>query len=417
MFSNFNNSFQKSFLTNGITLVTERIPHVRSVSLGIWVKAGSRDEPDEKCGISHFIEHMMFKGTATRSTGEIASSLEDVGGQLNAFTSKELSCYSAHILDVHLPLAAEVLSDILMNSLFNESEIAKEKQVILNEIDTYKESPEDMVFEHFYRHMYPAHPLGNLIYGTAETISGFSRADILAYLRKNYTQKRIVVAAAGNVVHTALEQLIQNFIKELAHFNPPVRHAPDATPMHYSYTDVCAQTHTCIGALAYPYAEPKKFPLLLLDTILGAGMSSRLFQNVREKYGVAYNIYSFVDFYSDTGILGVYMGTDPADTERCLELIFSELKTLREQPLTALELDKIKSQLKGNLVLGLESTSSCMHRIAKMELYLETYISIDEILDRIDAVTVGDVCDVAGELLAEERLYVTQLRPNSAPKL
>ena len=405
-------TYRKSTLKNGIRVVTEYMPHVRSVSLGVWIEAGSRDETAENSGISHFIEHMLFKGTKKRNTMDIASSLEDVGGQLNAFTSKELSCYSAHILDEHLPLAIDVLSDILLHSRFRSHDIHKEKLVILNEIDHYRETPEEMVFEQFYENMFPEHPLGYLIYGTEKTISKFSRTEILNYLKNNYTQGRIVIAAAGNLVHDEFVSAIETQFSGFPEHSNFQRNVPALTPRTTKQYDNCAQAHVCIGAKSLAYNNIKKFPLLILDTVFGSGMSSRLFQIVREQYGAAYSIYSFVDFYSDTGVFGVYVGTDPAKKKQCIELILKEFKRLRENPLKEEELHKAKSQLKGNLVLGLEGTGSRMHRLAKMELYLQDYFSVDYTLDKIDNVNIHDVQDIACELFSENSLYTTQLLPS-----
>jgi len=405
-------TYRKSTLKNGMRVVTEYMPHVRSVSLGVWIEAGSRDETAENSGISHFIEHMLFKGTEKRNTMDIAGSLEDVGGQLNAFTSKELSCYSAHILDEHLPLAIDVLSDILLHSRFLSQDIQKEKLVILNEIDHYRETPEEIVFEKFYENMFPEHPLGYLIYGTEKTISKFSRADILNYLKNNYTQGRIVIAAAGNLIHDEFVSTIETKFAGFPEHSKFQRSVPSLTPRATEQHDTCAQAHVCIGAKSVSYNNIRKFPLLILDTVFGSGMSSRLFQIVREQYGAAYSIYSFVDFYSDTGVFGVYVGTDPSKKEQCIELILNEFKRMRNIPLKEEELQKAKSQLKGNLVLGLEGTGSRMHRLAKMELYLHDYFSVDYTLNKIDSVTIQDVQDIACELFSEGSLYTTQLLPS-----
>lgn len=409
--------YARSALPNGLRVVTEYMPAVRSVALGVWVEAGSRDETPTSKGVSHFLEHMLFKGTSNRSARQIAEALEDVGGSLNAYTSKEFSCYSAHVLDEHVPLAVDVLADILQNSLLAEDDLEKERDVILREMDHSRETPEDVIFDYLYEDIYPGHPLGHQIYGEPATVRNLSREDLLAYLKTHYTRGRVVVAAAGNVRHEQLVELASRAFSQLPESNRPERQAPTEPPHGSIRAHACAQVHVCMGVRSCSYADQRKFALLVLDTILGAGMSSRLFQRLREEHGAAYTIYSFADFFSDTGLFGVYFATEPRRLELCMDLVLSELRELALNGLTAAELERAKSQLKGNLVLGLENTSSRMSRLAKLELYLRRFSTLSETLSQIEAVTVEEVHQLASELLAGEKLVVTRLEPSRRRRL
>jgi predicted Zn-dependent peptidase len=409
-----NSIYHKSVLDNGIRVVTERIPYVRSVSLGMWLTVGSRDEDAGNNGISHFIEHMLFKGTATRSAADIAESLESVGGHLNAFTSKELTCYYAHILDEHLPLAVDVLSDIILNSVFDDEEVEKERLVILEELSSIEETPEELIHEHFMADLFPGNPLGFSIIGNRQTITSFDRTSALTYLSKHYLGQRLVVAATGNVDHCALVNQIEAcFPSGSTDSNRSLAKPVSASMVENIIENGAIQAHVCLGTHAYPYANDKKFPLLVLNTLLGAGMSSRLFQTVREKHGLAYSIYSFIEFLEDTGLIGIYAGTDKAKIDDAVELIVSELKTLSTGEISDKELERTKSQLKGNLMLGLESTASRMNRLAKMEIYLNAYFTLDSTIEGIDRVTSPDVLAVASELFQPDRLCTTILKPKS----
>ncbi len=405
-------TYKRSILDKGLRVVTEYMPAVRSVALGVWVEAGSRDETPRLRGVSHFVEHMLFKGTERRSARQIAQALEDLGGILNAYTTKEYCCYTAHVLDEHVSLAVDVLADILQNSLLTEADIEKEKQVILREMDHAREAPEDIIFDYLYEDVYPDHPLGQQLLGEPETVSTFTRADLLEFMRIHYTRGRIVVAAAGNVEHDRLVHLVETSFARLPADHRPRRDPPLQSPRGSVRRQDCAQVHVCLGGRSYAYADPRKFPLLVLDTILGAGMSSRLFQVVREENAAAYNIYSFLDFYSDTGLIGVYFATEPKKVALCMGLVQEQLRDLRANGLPAEELSRAKSQLKGNLMLSLENTSSRMSRLAKLEIYLRDFCSLSDTLAQIEAVSHDEVQLVAQEVLAEDNLIATQLYPN-----
>lgn len=406
--------YKKTELANGIRVVTERIPYVRSVSIGAWLTVGSRDENTENNGISHYIEHMIFKGTETRTASQIAESLESVGGHLNAFTGKELTCYYAHILDENLPIAVEVIADILSHSVFDEHEMEKEKQVIIEELNTLEETPEEMLHDLFVEDLFPNHPLGLAVIGKRENILNFKRDHIWDYVSQNYSSERLVIAAVGNVNHPELVRLVENNFQAL---ETKVRREyvlPDKPTTGKNIIENGAiQAHICLGTQSYSYRNKKKFALLVLNTLLGAGMSSRLFQNIREKYGLAYSVYSFNEFLFDTGFFGVYIGTDKQKIDAVLDLINKELLDLKKVSVSDEELNRTKSQLKGNLVLALESTSSRMSRLAKMEIYLNDYFSLDNTIREIEKVTQEDIQKVATELFNENRIFTTVLKPKS----
>ncbi|MFQ5822759.1 MAG: M16 family metallopeptidase [bacterium] len=406
--------YKKTELDNGIRIITERIPYVRSISIGTWITVGSRDETVSNNGISHYIEHMMFKGTETRKAYEIAASLESVGGQLNAFTSKELTCYYAHILDEHLPIAVAVIADILNNSVFDETEMKKEKQVILEEINNLEETPEEMIHELFLGDLFPNHPLGFSTIGTRDNVLKFERQTILNYITENYTTDRTVIAAAGNVNHSHLVKLVEENFENLQNSGSR-KYLPPSKPFQGKriIENGGIQAHVCLGTQSYSYQNPKKFGLLVLNTLLGSGMSSRLFQNIREKYGLAYSIYSFIDFLQDTGLFGVYIGTDKDKINESLELINHELQLLKNKTVSEKELHLTKSQLKGNLMLGLESTASRMNRLAKMEIYLQKYFTLDDTLNEIENVTSEEIVKIANELFDQGRIFTTILKPKS----
>lgn len=406
--------FNRTVLKNGIRVVTEKIPSVRSVSIGAWLNAGSRDEVTQNNGISHCLEHMVFKGTSNRTASEIAQSLESVGGHLNAFTGKELTCYYAHVLDEHLPLSVDVIADILTNPLLDPTEMEKEKRVILEELNTLEETPEELIHDLFLDDLFPDHSLGFSVIGKRETIAKFDQPSLLNYLVENYTTDRLVIAAAGNVEHEELLRLVE---KNFENFdNKGARnYSPPNGPLHGKNVieNGAIQAHVCLGTHAYSYRDPKKFALLVLNTLLGSGMSSRLFQNIREKHGIAYSVYSFIDFLYDTGLFGIYIGTDKSKIDDSIELINKELVRLMEEPVSDADLERTKSQLKGNLMLGLESTSSRMNRLAKMEIYLQKHFTLDDTLNEIAKTTKDDVSNVANELFTQNRMYTTILMPRS----
>ncbi len=407
--------YNKTVLSNGIRVVSERIPFTNSVCAGVWVRVGSRYENSKNNGISHFIEHMVFKGSKNRTAFEIAKSIESVGGSINAFTGRELTCYFAHILSKDLPLALEILSDITGNPLFEPSDVNNEKNVILEEINSIDDTPEELIFEHFQKNLFYKHPLGFSVIGNSENVKRFDNTIIRDFWGKNYTSEKIFVAVSGDVEHKRLIELIEKNFS----FSKGKGKLSDSGKIHYNEQKKTIieknilQAHICIGNIGVSYREREKYPLMILTTILGGGMSSRLFQTVREKYGLAYSVYSFAEFLFDSGVFGVYAGTDKNKVERTIELIKKEFKKMCGKKISNKEMNRVKSQLTGNLILGLESVTSRMTRLAKMEVYLGRYFTLDEVLKDINSVNTEDVLEMSNKILNEDDLQITILKPLS----
>lgn len=410
-------NYHKSELPSGLRIVSEYIPGVRSASLGIWVEVGSRHESALENGISHFIEHMAFKGTATRSALDIAKTIERGGGFINAFTGKELTCFYVHVLDEQLPLALELLSDILRNSLLDDDEIEKEKQVILDEIRDHEDMPDDLVYEHFLNELYKPHSLARPILGPSLNVKNFSRKDLLKFIDSHYTPNRMVVAFAGNINHKEILHLVK---KKLDFSKPPktakLQKVSESKHSFSRHPRPIQQTHMVMGTRGLAYGAKQRFQLLVMNTVLGSGMSSRLFQNIREKHGIAYSIYSFSEAYIDTGFWGVYLATEPVKVDRGRELVLAELKQLRETLISKDEIDGVKTQLKGNIMLGLESVSGRMMRLAKMEIYLGKYVPIDEVSNLIESVTPRQIQTLASKMLTEDNMITTIVEPETKDK-
>ncbi len=406
-------SYQKSILPGGLCVVSERVPHVRSVSIGVWIRVGSRDESPASNGIFHFLEHMLFKGSRRRSARQIAESLESVGGALNGFTSREQTCYQARILDEHIPLALDVLSDLVLNPRLDPQEVEREKHVVADEIRDLMDSPSDYVDDRLAELVWRGHPMGRPISGTLDTVSGFTSRQLRYRLRKWYRPEGMVVAAAGNLHHQRFADAVERFFR-LTRKAPISSKRGSAFPTSGAVevlTRKGLQLHLSLGGPAYPYDHPNKYALLLLNTVLGEGMSSRLFQNLRERQGIAYAVHSYLGMASDTGLIACYLATEPAKAERALAGMVRELDDLRENGLRLEELDHGKAQLKGHLMLGLESMSARMIRLAQQEIHLGRSVSLDETLARIEAVDTDDVMRVAGDLLRRERLSLAVIGP------
>jgi predicted Zn-dependent peptidase len=403
----------KSTLANGLQVVTESMPAVRSVSMGIWLRTGSRHEREEQNGIVHFLEHMVFKGTRNRSGEEIARAADAIGGHLDAFTSKEFTCFSIKVVDEHLPRAFDIVTDLIKNPLLRASDISKESKVIQEEIKMVEDTPDDLVHEIFSKSYWPHHSLGRPILGTRATVGAFNQRRLRDFFRRHYVPGNMLITAAGNLTHGHVLDLVETQFGQLpkgrvkAEGPVPVPH-PHA---RYRRKKELEQTHICMGTPAYPYAHPRRFASYVLNTILGGGMSSRLFQNIREKHGLVYAVFSGLSAYRDAGILSVYAGTAPANARKVVSLIIKEFRNLKNDSIPADELQRAKDYLKGNLLLGLESTTSRMANIARQELYYGGYITLDEVAARIDAVTREDVVEVARELFQSNRIAVTVLGP------
>ncbi|MDP2984398.1 MAG: pitrilysin family protein [Candidatus Latescibacter sp.] len=390
---------KKTVFPNGLKVVTERIPYVRSVSLGVWINAGSRTDTIEEMGMAHFIEHMLFKGTEKRTVFDIADSLESLGGSLNAFTSRDMTCYYAAVLDEHLVQAVDVLSDILCNSLFVPDEIEREKLVVLEEIRSSQDIPEELVQDIFGDCVLNPDAAAKPIMGTFETVENYQRPGILEYMKLHYTTHNIVIAAAGNFEHDKLIELVSSCFR-FNESNACVA-KQEVTPNNDSkiilQKDIL-QSHLCIGGRTFGYADERRTALWLINTILGSGMSSRLFQSIREKHGLSYTIYSYVELLQSLGFITTYAATEKKNLDRTLELILEEYNRMSEQAIDEDTIKRVKSQLKGSLVLSLESTANRMSRLAKQEILLDTYYNINDTMAQIDAVTTAQIKEAAVEI-------------------
>lgn len=399
-------------LASGLRLITESMPHVRSVSVGVWLTRGSRHESDEQSGMAHFVEHMLFKGTTSRSAQVIAQTIDSVGGQLDAFTSKEYAGYYIKVLDEHLPIAIDLLSDMLLRPALTPGEVLREQSVILEEIKMVEDAPDDLVHEMFAQQFWSKHPLGRAILGTPDTVSSFTSEGIRDYFQKTYLAPNLVVAAAGHIEHDALRDLVERAFEGV----PPgvvsgAGAPPEITPGFVRRHKEIEQSHVCLGTPGYHQAHAARHALYVLNTILGGSMSSRLFQHIREDRGLAYAVWSALNNYSDAGAISVYAGCAPDKVDEVIDLTLAELADLRRTPVPADELQRAKDHLKGSLMLSLESTSSRMSQLAREELYFGRHFTLDELLAGFDSVTAGDVMHVASELFRDGASVATIVGP------
>ena len=393
----------KSVLDNGIRIVSQEMPEHRSVSLGIWVENGSRHENESENGLSHFIEHLLFKGTARRTAAQIAEEMDAVGGVLNAFTAKEHTCYYAKVLDENLPLAIDLLTDIFLHSSFDAEEIERERSVILQEISQAEDTPDDYVHDLFNLDFFKDHPIGRPICGREETVNGFGREDILGFFKARYQPRRVLVSAAGNFRHDAMVQEIAGRLGGVLDGNGESgSHAGESAPKMgsgvFPHVKSLEQVHLCLGVAGLSQTHPQRYAAYVLNTLLGGGMSSRLFQEIREKRGKAYSVYSFSSSYKDVGYFGVYAGTSLESTEEVVDLIGKELRKLAAGEMSAEELGRTQGQLVGSMMLGLESTDSWMSHIARNEIYFGRAVGTEEICRQIRAVSRDDVIELAAAL-------------------
>jgi len=405
--------YRKTVLDNGVRVISERIDHFRSVSLGIWLAVGSRDEVTEQNGISHFIEHMIFKGTNTRNSLEIAKELDAIGGLSNAFTGTEYTCFHSRVLDKHLPVLAEILSDIFLHSTFDSQELNRERQVILQEINMLEDTPDEQIHVLFGKLFFMNHPLGMPVLGTPQTVSSITRDTILSHIEQFHTPERILVVAAGNVDHEGLVSRFRSLFESLEYREEPPqrRSAPQAHAGVLATQKDLEQVHVCLGGSAPYLSSETRFAAAVLNTILGGNMSSRLFQEIREKRGLAYSIYSFLTAYMDTGMLGIYLGTDRKEVNRALKVINREIKNIQAGDISETDLAATKEHLVGSILLGSENTDSRMMRIAKNEYVFGRYIPYEEVVERLEKVQVEEVVAVAKESFATGRVSLTTLGP------
>jgi predicted Zn-dependent peptidase len=402
---------QRAELPNGVVVVTEKMPHVRSVSVGIWLASGSRAESAERNGIAHFIEHMVFKGTHKRTAEEIAQSVDSVGGMLDAFTAKEMTCFNAKVLDEHLPVAVDVLSDLVLHPRFDAEDIAKEKQVVLEEIKMEEDNPEYLIHELFTQNFWRGHPLGMPILGTPETVSQFSKDSVTECFAEWYSPNHVVITAAGNLEHARLVDLVAGEFEGGARSAAAERPVPPETHACVEQRDKkeLEQVHIVLGVPSYPLAHERRYAASLLNVILGGGMSSRLFQNIRERQGLAYAIESDLSPYTDSGVLSVYAGTSRESAAQLIRSVCDEFRHVRGDGVSAEELRRAKDHLKGSMMLSLESTSARMSNLARQAMYLHRFISLDEMLASIEAVTREEVHTIARDFFEPGRITLTVL--------
>jgi predicted Zn-dependent peptidase len=391
---------------SGLRLVMEKIPYVRSISLGIWIGTGSKYETEENNGISHFIEHMLFKGTSKRTAREIAETFDSIGGHLNAFTSKEYTCYYAKVLDQHLPIAFDVLSDMFFHSTFDPQELEKEKNVVLEELKMYDDTPDDVVHDLIAKATHHDHSLGYTILGREEVLQSLTPDHLREYIKEHYTPQNTVIAVAGNIDEEELIRLVERHFNEYeASATLPMVAEPEMTFKHLLKVKDSEQAHFCLGFDGLHIGDPAIYPLILLNNTLGGSMSSRLFQEIREERGLAYSVFSYHSSYKEAGALQLYAGTAPHQLEEVYELCISILNSLVQDGMTVKELENGKEQLKGNLMLSLESTNSRMSRIGKNELLLKKHLTLDEIISRIEELTLDRVNQLAQKMFKQKHSF------------
>jgi predicted Zn-dependent peptidase len=404
-------NIHRQVLPNGLTIISEEMKHLRSVSIGIWIKTGSRDEEAKSNGISHFIEHMVFKGTRNRTAEAIARQVDAIGGNLDAFTAKECVCFNVKVLDEHLPVAFDVLSDLVLNPVFAAEDIIRERRVILEEIKMDEDNPDYLVHEIFTQNFWKDHPLGKPILGTKETVKGFEQSLVLELYQKRFTPGNFIIAAAGNLNHKQFVDLVAKHFDGMKpvsngfHSAPP-KIVPKITLRNKKSLE---QVQICVGVPSHPIAHEKRFASYVLNTLLGGGMSSRLFQNIRERQGLAYAIYSDLNPYRDTGCLSVYAGTSRESAAKVVQSIVSEFKKLKTEAVPAEEVRRSKDQLKGSLMLSLESSTARMSNLARQDMYFDRFYGMDEVIEKIEAVTAESLQEMANDFFQTDSIAVTVL--------
>jgi len=408
--------FRRAVLPSGLTVIGEHVDSVRSLSIGVWVRVGARHETGDEAGMSHFLEHMVFKGTRTRDAFELAMALESVGGHLDAFTGREVTLFDARALDEHLDLAVEVLADLVLSPRLDGHDLEKEKKVILDEIHTYEDTPDERIHDLFADVVWAGHPLGNRILGTRESVQAFTKEDVARYHARSYGTSNLLIAIAGSFDWDHFVEQVS-----LRFGGAPRGLVPEAGGVQANGREVVhhvkdlAQQYLCIGARGLPSQHPDRQALVVLSTLLGGGMSSRLFQRVREQEGLAYSVYTYADFYRDAGIFCAGMNVQSEHGRRAIALTLEEFERVIREGVPDPELRSAKAQLRGSLLLGLESTSNRMHRIARNELYEGRFVPLDELVGRVEQVTSQDVQRIASEIIARDRLSLVALGPSAGP--
>lgn len=406
-------SIRKTVLPNGLIVLTESMPHLRSISMGAWIASGSRDEASEINGLSHFLEHMVFKGTTTRSARQIAREVDTIGGNLDAFTGKETICFNIKVLDEHASQALDVLSDLVLHPTFTPEDLDREKGVILEEIKIDEDNPDYLVNELFTQNFWKGDALGRPILGTRKTVSSFDQAALFSFYHDRFTPRNIIFSAAGNLEHESFVAEVARRFGELAPGSSqpiPRREAPISTPhITLKRKKALEQVQLCLGVPAPAISHPDRYGIYLLNSILGGGMSSRLFQTIREDQGLAYSIFSEISPFRDTGSLCIYAGVAVDNTKQTMELTMRELRRLKQEAVSSGELDRAKDQLKSNMVMGLESGSSRMANLARQQMYFGRFFGIEEITSEIEAVTPDDIQRLARDLFRPEAMAVALL--------
>ena len=404
-------NIHREVLPNGLTVITEQMEHIRSISIGIWVKTGSRDEDPQWNGISHFVEHMVFKGTKNRSAEDIARQVDSIGGNMDAFTAKECVCFNVKVLDEHLPIALDVLSDLVLHPVFAVADIGRERGVILEEIKMDEDNPDYLVHEIFTQNFWKDHPLGKPILGTRDTVRKFEQPVVLDFYSQRFAPGNLIVSAAGHLDHRAFVELVAKHFQHMKpvkngfHSQPP-KTAPRIIMRNKKSLE---QVQICVGVPSHPIAHEKRYASYILNTLLGGGMSSRLFQNIRERQGLAYAIYSDLNPYRDTGCLCVYAGTSRESAVKVVESVVTEFGNLKNQPGPEEELRRAKDQLKGSLMLSLESSTARMSNLARQEMYFDRFYGLDELIERIESVTAEDLQELARDFFRGDSIAVTVL--------
>jgi predicted Zn-dependent peptidase len=404
-------SMQRTVLPNGLTILTERMEHIRSVAMGVWIRAGSRHEVAELNGISHFVEHMVFKGTQSRTAQHIAREVDAIGGNLDAFTGKETVCFNIKVLDEHVPKALDLLSDLVLHPIFAEEDIRRERGVILEEIKMDEDNPDYLVHEIFTQNFWRGHPLGKPILGTKETVGRLEQAKLFGYYGNRFRGGNMVFTAAGNLDHNLFVDEVRRRFESMPAGMPDDINEPPTTSARIVLRNKKSleQVQLCLGVPSLPISSDRRYCALVLNTVLGGGMSSRLFQTVREERGLAYSIFSDLNPYKDTGMLCIYAGTSSGKALQVIDLVTDEFRRLKQEPLAADELRRAKDQLLGNIILSMESSGARMSNLARQEMYFDHFFGVDEVMGKVEEVTEAQVMALAQELFNPDKIAVTML--------
>lgn len=413
--------YQKTILPCGVRLLTEEVPGFSSVAIGFWVNVGSKKEAHAEAGMSHLLEHLLFKGTHKRTAREIAELLDSVGGHLNAFTSKEHTCYYAKVLAEHFPLAFDVLADMFLNPKLALEDVEREKKVVQEEINMYEDSPDELVHDLLAQSVWSQHPLGRPVLGTRKSVAQLSQQQIHAFFQRHYTPSNLVIAVAGNIKHNQVVTQCEKYFTSDTHTPTTKSNLPASQPLFQAgpaiFTRPLEQVHLCLGAPGVPIVDEDNYAIDVANSILGGGLSSRLFQHIREEHGLAYSVYSYHVAYQDSGLLTIYAGLSKDNLKAGLELIQKELDAMIRKPIVAQELNRAKQQVLGNFFLGLENTTNRMIRLGKQELSLERWVSPEEVRAKIQAVTADDILTICSRLFQKSSLAAVVLGPVEAGEI